>query len=91
MSTTVSYNLLNYIRLTFWLVFSVLGPNCELEDHCASGPCKNGAECASKDDSYECTCAPGFTGTTCSEDIEECSTTEPCVHGQCVNTHGSYA
>lgn len=67
------------------------GPNCELEDHCASGPCKNGAECASKDDSYECTCAPGFTGTTCSEDIEECSTTEPCVHGQCVNTHGSYA
>lgn len=74
-----------------YFFLSCTGPNCELEDHCASGPCKNGAECTSKDDSYECTCAPGFTGITCSEDIEECKTTAPCVHGRCVNTHGSYA
>lgn len=65
------------------------GAKCEAVDHCAYHPCKNGAQCTSLSDSYRCTCASGFTGTTCNLDIDECKR-NPCVHGRCVNTHGSY-
>ena len=65
------------------------GAKCEAVDHCALHPCKNGAQCTSLSDSYRCTCAPGFTGATCAVDIDECKR-NPCVHGRCVNTHGSY-
>ncbi|KAM7249374.1 hypothetical protein ACFE04_026772 [Oxalis oulophora] len=40
--------------------------------------------------SYQCKCAPGFAGKTCSEDVEECDL-RPCKHGTCMNTFGSYA
>lgn len=65
------------------------GPKCESVDHCVLHPCKNGAQCTSLSDSYRCTCSPGFTGPTCAVDIDECRR-NPCVHGRCVNTHGSY-
>nr|CAD7444630.1 unnamed protein product [Timema bartmani] len=65
------------------------GQHCELQDHCASNPCRNGADCTSSGDSYKCKCSPGFIGPTCSEDIVECRSA-PCVHGRCFNTHGSY-
>jgi hypothetical protein len=65
------------------------GQHCELQDHCASMPCRNGAECESLGDTYKCTCAPGFVGPSCSEDIVECKE-DPCRHGSCFNTHGSY-
>jgi Notch-like protein len=65
------------------------GQHCELQDHCASMPCRNGAECESLGDTYKCTCAPGFVGPSCSEDIVECKE-DPCRHGTCYNTHGSY-
>ncbi|XP_028049914.1 neurogenic locus Notch protein-like [Monomorium pharaonis] len=65
------------------------GDHCERKDHCASSPCRNGAECLSLEDSYKCTCAPGFTGPNCADDIDECER-NPCRHGTCRNTHGSY-
>ncbi|KAK0092921.1 hypothetical protein PV326_000316 [Microctonus aethiopoides] len=65
------------------------GDHCERQDHCASSPCKNGAECRSYDDGYQCRCAAGFTGPNCSDDIDECER-DLCVHGSCHNTHGSY-
>nr|CAD7426223.1 unnamed protein product [Timema monikensis] len=65
------------------------GQHCELQDHCASNPCRNGADCTSLGNSYKCKCSPGFIGPTCSEDIVECRSA-PCVHGRCFNTHGSY-
>ena len=65
------------------------GQHCELQDHCASTPCRNGAECESQGDTYKCSCAPGFVGPSCAEDIVECKE-DPCQHGTCFNTHGSY-
>ncbi|XP_022258233.1 neurogenic locus Notch protein-like [Limulus polyphemus] len=65
------------------------GNHCELVDHCASQPCRNGASCQALHDSYRCTCTEGFTGRTCTHDIDECRK-DLCVHGQCVNTVGSY-
>ncbi|KAK9304886.1 hypothetical protein QLX08_003846 [Tetragonisca angustula] len=65
------------------------GEHCERQDHCASSPCRNGAECLSLEDSYKCTCAPGFTGPNCADDIDECDR-NPCRHGSCKNIHGSY-
>ena len=65
------------------------GAKCEAVDHCALHPCKNGAQCQSLTNSYRCTCASGFTGATCAQDIDECRRS-PCIHGSCVNTHGSY-
>lgn len=77
------------LSLAFCLSFVFPGSQCELQDHCASSPCRNGAVCTSLEDTYECDCAPGFVGQTCSEDIIEC-VDDPCVHGECFNTHGSY-
>lgn len=71
------------------IYFSFAGKHCEKQDHCASQPCRNGAECISVGDSYKCTCAPGFTGMSCMEDLDECKQ-KPCRHGKCFNTHGSY-
>ena len=34
-------------------------------DDCASQPCKYGATCVDGDNSYTCSCAPGFSGTNC--------------------------
>lgn len=68
---------------------SCAGHHCEEVDHCATRPCRNGATCVSKRDTYKCTCADGFTGSTCTTDIDECAK-DPCVHGRCVNIVGSY-
>ena len=38
-----------------------------LVDHCADDPCKNGGTCESNADTYNCTCAEGYTGTTCEQ------------------------
>ncbi|KAB0340896.1 hypothetical protein FD755_024634, partial [Muntiacus reevesi] len=38
----------------------------------------------------KCRCFPGYTGKTCSQDVNECGfKPRPCQH-RCVNTHGSY-
>lgn len=70
-------------------IVSSSGKHCEKQDHCASQPCRNGAECISVGESYHCTCSAGFTGTSCMEDLDECKE-KPCRRGKCFNTHGSY-
>lgn len=38
----------------------------------------------------KCRCFPGYTGKSCSQDVNECGfKPRPCQH-RCVNTHGSY-
>lgn len=36
-------------------------------DECSSGPCQNGAVCNDQLNSFTCDCAPGYTGTYCTE------------------------
>ncbi|XP_021104790.1 epidermal growth factor-like protein 6 isoform X1 [Heterocephalus glaber] len=55
------------------------------EATCEPG-CKFG-ECVGPN---KCRCFPGYTGKTCSQDVNECGIKpRPCQH-RCVNTHGSY-
>ncbi|XP_072812203.1 epidermal growth factor-like protein 6 isoform X1 [Vicugna pacos] len=55
------------------------------EATCEPG-CKFG-ECVGPN---KCHCFPGYTGKTCSQDVNECGMRPwPCQH-RCMNTHGSY-
>eukprot|EP00117_Sycon_ciliatum_P036320 scpid89300/ scgid27358/ Fibropellin-3; Epidermal growth factor-related protein 3; Fibropellin III; Fibropellin-c; SpEGF III len=47
---------------------------------CASSPCQNGGACANLGNDFLCSCLPGFTGNTCSDDIDEC-VSDPCMLG----------
>lgn len=58
---------------------------CEYQDPCPSNnSCKNNAKCYLNVGRELCVCAPGFTGTTCSEQIDECLSS-PCQHGGICN------
>ena len=67
--------------ITYWYRLST--PDI---DECASFPCRNGGTCTHGIDVFYCDCAPGWTGTTCEEDIDECLSA-PCINGAC--THGT--
>jgi len=53
-------------------------------DECETVTCQNGGVCTDLpgDDTWECACAPGYTGTNCEIDIDECESS-PCVNGDC--------
>ena len=55
-------------------------------DECASEPCLNGATCfQDAPGTYRCSCAQGFTGPRCEQDIDECAS-RPCANGgSCTN------
>eukprot|EP00808_Paulinella_micropora_P000798 g78003.t1 len=59
-------------------------------DPCSSSPCKNGATCSSQSSSFSCRCATGFTGTTCTTDINDCSSTSCLNGGTCVDGVNSF-
>lgn len=57
----------------------------QCEAQCELG-CKQG-ECVGPN---KCKCFPGYTGKTCSQDLNECGLKpRPCEH-RCMNTYGSY-
>lgn len=45
-------------------------PSCVFVNHCASGPCKNGATCIDLLDNYRCVCKDGWDGVLCQNDIQ---------------------
>ena len=45
-----------------------------------SVPCRNGAICLAGKGSYNCFCVPGFQGSHCELDINECASV-PCING----------
>lgn len=51
-----------------------LGLLCHLDDACTSNPCHADAICDTSpiNGSYTCSCASGYKGIDCSEDIDEC-------------------
>ena len=60
------------------------------QNHCDGSPCKNGAKCLSGTSGFTCQCKDGWTGTTCTEDVNECADYKVssliCQNGaQCVN------
>ena len=43
-------------------------------------PCTNGGTCEDRRGDFFCSCPPGLTGKTCSEETDECLT-DPCLNG----------
>ena len=63
---------------------------------CASSPCLNGGTCADEGDGgFSCTCAAGYSGTTCATNIDDCITADggsPCLNGgTCTDGVASYS
>ncbi|KAE8596094.1 hypothetical protein XENTR_v10015965 [Xenopus tropicalis] len=57
---------------------------CEKHNPCVNGQCKPTVS------GYECRCNPGWTGTNCTENIDECSS-RPCQNrGNCTDGINSY-
>lgn len=58
---------------------------------CSSHPCsKNAEECiVTGNNTFECTCLPGFIGDLCETDVDECLN-DPCGVGECFNVPGDY-
>ncbi|PWA26071.1 hypothetical protein CCH79_00001470 [Gambusia affinis] len=50
------------------------------EHACLSNPCSNGGSCSETAQGYECQCAPGWSGPSCTINVDDCSPS-PCNHG----------
>ncbi|KAI8739247.1 fibropellin-1 [Biomphalaria glabrata] len=63
-------------------------PNPCYQNRCYRGSCQIDS---TKSSGYTCVCEQGFTGTDCSIDIDECSSS-PCLNGgACTNLPGNYS
>ncbi|XP_048255629.1 sushi, von Willebrand factor type A, EGF and pentraxin domain-containing protein 1-like [Haliotis rufescens] len=58
---------------------------------CFEEPCENGGTCKVKGGfGFKCICMPGFTGTVCQTQVDQCKGL-PCLHnGTCVNLQVDY-
>ena len=63
--------------------------NTEINE-CLPNPCNIlHSTCQDKIGTFSCECDPGYTGTTCTEKIDECSSS-PCENGVCVDKTNKY-
>jgi len=58
-------------------------------NECQTDPCQNQGICSDIQNGYTCTCVPGFTGTNCEVNFDDCSR-NPCLHGMCTDLINSY-
>ncbi|XP_041661948.1 L-selectin-like [Cheilinus undulatus] len=59
---------------------------------CKHDSCSEHADCVETVGNFTCKCHPGFTGSSCQEDVDECEEiADPCgKHAECYNTEGSF-
>ncbi|XP_078619195.1 uncharacterized protein LOC144886441 [Branchiostoma floridae x Branchiostoma japonicum] len=62
----------------------------DLEDHCAANPCVNG-DCVDEENNYTCTCHPGYEGTNCDKNINDCDGVYCENGGTCVDDINDYS
>lgn len=69
--------------------FDYIVKQCQIFQPCNP---KGSEYCANYRNRYECQCKPGFFGTNCFQDVDECLLkTDTCSEDEtCVNTEGSY-
>lgn len=57
---------------------------------CPKETCSPNGRCITKNGNYVCVCKPGFTGSKCELDLDECQMkNHPCQH-ECQNTYGGF-
>ena len=62
------------------------GSTCQLQiDKCQSQPCLNGGGCHDTNQSFACTCPPGFHGDRCECQSGPCQDGGPCLEGLSVD------
>jgi len=65
---------------------------CHRDDVCSYTQCLNNGTCQDVWNAHVCHCAPGFNGTHCEEDIDECAAGNQCENGAtCVDGIASYS
>ena len=65
---------------------------CEEIDICQEkDPCQNNSTCSRvSPGETSCQCLPGFTGSLCQHNINDCAS-DPCGHGQCTDLVNGYS
>ena len=49
-------------------------------------PCRNNARCIDSSNGFRCECKPGFSGTLCEDNIDDCAANNLCQNdGTCVD------
>ncbi|ESO98734.1 hypothetical protein LOTGIDRAFT_114238, partial [Lottia gigantea] len=56
---------------------------------CSLDLCQNNGSCTGNQTHFQCECRPGFSGSHCEVDINECES-NPCQHGVCVDRVGGF-
>eukprot|EP00057_Strongylocentrotus_purpuratus_P027550 XP_011682024.1 PREDICTED: neurogenic locus notch homolog protein 1 [Strongylocentrotus purpuratus] len=69
----------NMLSEALVLLDNILNDN-SCTDPCTSTPCVHGSCNRLTSETYSCTCAGGYTGTNCEQDINECAS-NPCQNG----------
>jgi hypothetical protein len=75
--------------------YVLVGEVCEDINECLTSPCQNEAGCRNTPAaSYTCDCKPGFTGSNCETNIDDCTDAAKasCLNGgKCVDGANSYS
>ena len=59
-------------------------------DDCEGVTCSNQGECQDQVNGYTCSCAPGYRGLHCQEDIDECEDVICHHEGECLDLVNGY-
>ncbi|XP_026126642.1 neurogenic locus notch homolog protein 4-like [Carassius auratus] len=61
-------------------------------DECRlTNPCQNGGTCSNTSNSYNCVCVNGWSGSECSENIDDCATKACAAGSACIDRVASFS